>query len=227
VDNVFGSPFFGITLSVLAFEIGVVIERKTGVSAANPLLIAILICIGFLKLTGVPLRDFNAGGDVITVFLGPATAVLAISIYTQIGRLKKYFIPIVAGALAGSVVSVCSVLFFCRAFGLSEVLTKSLLVKSVSTPFAIAISRNIGGIPSVSVSAVVLTGILGAVTAPFLIRIFRVRDSVAAGVAIGTCSHAVGTSKAVTLGEVEGAMSGIALGLSGIITVILTLVFRF
>lgn len=226
MHEVVNSPFFGITLSVLAFEIGIIIERRTKFPLANPLLIAVMLCIAFLELTGVSYESYNAGGEVISVFLGPATAVLAISIYSQIARLRKYFLPIFIGALAGSAASIASVLFLCRIFGLNETLTRSLVVKSVSTPFAVAISKNIGGIPSVSVSAVVLTGILGAVFAPLMIRIFRPGNAVASGVAIGTSSHAVGTSKAVTLGEVEGAMSGIALALSGIITVVLTLVMH-
>ena len=226
MHEVVNSPFFGITLSVLAFEIGIVIEKYTKLPFANPLLIAVMLCIAFLELTGVSYESYNAGGEVISVFLGPATAVLAISIYSQIARLKKCFLPIVLGALAGSAASIASVIFLCKLFGLNETLTKSLIVKSVSTPFAVAISKNIGGIPSVSVSAVVLTGILGAVLAPLMIKVFRPGNAVASGVAIGTSSHAVGTSKAVTLGEVEGAMSGIALALSGIITVALTLIMK-
>ena len=226
MHEVVNSPFFGITLSVLAFEIGIVIEKYTKLPFANPLLIAVMLCIAFLELTGVSYESYNAGGEVISVFLGPATAVLAISIYSQIARLKKYFLPIVLGALAGSAASIASVIFLCKLFGLDETLTKSLVVKSVSTPFAVAISKNIGGIPSVSVSAVVLTGILGAVFAPLMIKVFRPGNPVAAGVAIGTSSHAVGTSKAVALGEIEGAMSGIALALAGIITVVLTLIMK-
>lgn len=223
MSEVFASPFFGITLSILAFELGVLIERKTKLPFANPLLIAIVICIAVLEVFGIPLASYNVGGELISVFLGPATAVIAISIYGQIARLKKYFLPILAGTVVGSIVSIGSAYFLCGLFGLGDELTKSMLVKSVSTPFAIAISKNIGGIPAVSVAAVVITGILGAVCAPLFIKLFGVKDPVAAGVAIGTSSHAVGTSKAVSLGEIEGAMSGIALGLAGIATVILTL----
>ena len=227
MHEVVDSPFFGITLSVLAFEIGIIIERRTKLPFANPLLIAVILCIAFLELTGVSYASYNKGGEVISVFLGPATAVLAISIYSQIARLKRYFLPIVLGALAGSAASIVSVIALCRFFHLDDILTRSLVVKSVSTPFAVAISKNIGGIPAVSVSAVVLTGILGAMCAPLMIRLFGTgKNPIAAGVAIGTCSHAVGTSKAVALGEVEGAMSGIALALSGIITVALTLIMR-
>lgn len=226
MHEVYSSPFFGITLSILAFEVGIFVERKTKLAFANPLLIAVVLCISVIKAAGIPLASYNAGGELITVFLGPATAVLAISIYSQFNQLKKYFLPVLLGTLVGSIVSVTSAYFLCKLFNLDEILIRSMVVKSVSTPFAIAISKNIGGIPAVSVAAVVLTGILGAVFAPLLIRMFRVRNSVAAGIAIGTCSHAVGTSKAITLGEVQGAMSGVALGFSGIITVIITLIFK-
>jgi Putative effector of murein hydrolase len=227
MSEVFASPFFGITLSILAFELGVFIERKTKLPFANPLLIAIIICIAVIELCGIPLASYNVGGELISVFLGPATAVIAISIYSQLSRLKKHLLPILAGTLAGSLVSIASAYYLCKLFGLDDALTKSMMVKSVSTPFALAISKNLGGIPAVSVAAVVITGILGAVCAPLFIKAFRVKDPVAQGVAIGTSSHAVGTSKAIALGELQGAMSGIALGLAGILTVIITLFLRF
>jgi putative effector of murein hydrolase len=126
------------------------------------------------------------------------------------------------GTLVGSLVSVASAYFLCKAFGLDDILTKSMLPKSVTTPFAMAISESIGGIPAVTVAAVVLTGILGNVLAPLLIRLFRVKNPIAAGVAIGTASHAVGTSKAIEIGETEGAMSGIAIAMAGIFTVVLS-----
>jgi len=227
MNEVFASPFFGITLSIVTYEVGVLIARKTKLAIANPLLIAIILCIAVIELAHIPLESYNAGGNLIAIFLGPATAVIAISIYNQLSQLKKYFIPILAGTLVGSLASVGSAYFLCKLFGLGDVLTKSMVVKSVSTPFALAISKNIGGIPAVSVAAVVITGILGAVCAPMLIKIFRVKNPIAAGVAIGTCSHAVGTSKAIMIGEVEGAMSGIALGLAGLLTVAITLLLKF
>jgi len=223
MNEVFASPFFGITLCILAFELGIWIEAKTKLALANPLLIAVILCITVLKVFSIPLESFNAGAEVVAVFLGPATAVLALSIYLQLARLKRYFLPVLAGTVVGSLVSVGSAYWLCQAFGLDTALTKSMLVKSVSTPFAIAISKNIGGIPSVSVAAVVLTGILGAVFAPLLIKLFRVSSPIARGVAIGTASHAVGTSKAILLGEVEGAMSGVAIGMAGIVTVVISL----
>ena len=222
-SEIFASPFFGIALCILTFEIGVWIEAITKIAVANPLLIAVILCIAVIEVFSIPLASFNVGGEVITVFLGPATAVLALAVYLQLARLKKYFVPVLAGTIVGSVVSVTSAYFLCQWFGLDRTLTKSMVVKSVTTPFAMAISQNIGGIPSVSVAAVVLTGILGAVFAPLLIKLFHVTHPIAQGVAIGTSSHAVGTSKAIVLGEVQGAMSGVSIGLAGVVTVILSL----
>ena len=223
MNEIFASPYFGVFLSILTYEIGVWIQKRTRSAAANPLLISVVLCILTLVLGRIPLDSYKNGGDIISAFLGPATAVLAISIFSRLDLLKKYFFPIFLGTVVGSLVSVASVYFLCKAFGLDDVLTKSMLPKSVTTPFAMAISENIGGLPAVTVAAVVLTGILGNVLAPLLIRLFRVKNPIAAGVAIGTASHAVGTSKAIEIGETEGAMSGIAIAMAGIVTVIISI----
>lgn len=223
MNEIFASPFFGICISILTYEAGVLIQRRTRSAAANPLLISVVLTILTLVVGRIPLESYRNGGDIISVFLGPATAVLAISIYSRLDLLKKYFFPILIGTITGSLVSVASAYFLCKAFGLDDVLTKSMLPKSVTTPFAMAISESIGGIPAVTVAAVVLTGILGNVLAPLLIRLFRVKNPIAAGVAIGTASHAVGTSKAIEIGETEGAMSGIAIAMAGIVTVIISI----
>ena len=223
MKEIFASPFFGVFLSILTYEIGVWIQKRTKSAAANPLLISVVLCILALVFGRIPLESYRAGGDIISVFLGPATAVLAISIYSRLDLLKKYFIPILLGTVVGSLVSVASAYLLCKAFGLDDMLTKSMMPKSVTTPFAMAISESIGGIPAVTVAAVVLTGILGNVLAPLLIRLFRVKNPIAAGVAIGTASHAVGTSKAIEIGETEGAMSGIAIAMAGIVTVVISI----
>lgn len=217
------SPFFGIVLSIFAFEIGVWIQKKLKVPVANPLLIAIALIITILNVFHIKIEDYNAGGQVISLFLAPATAVLALSVYSQLEVLKKHFLPIVIGCLAGSASSMTSAVLLCRLFGLDKALTASMMPKSVTSPIAMGISEMHGGIVSVTVAAVVITGVLGAVFAPALIKLFRVRDPIAAGVAIGTSSHAVGTTKALELGEIQGAMSSIAIGVAGIITSILSL----
>ncbi len=221
--EVTASPFFGIAISILAFAIGIWVQKKTGLIICNPLIIAIVLVSGVLLIFKIPYEHYNEGGSIINMFLAPATSCLAVSIYTRVELLKKNWLPILVGCTAGSLTSMGSVLLLCRLFGLDETMTVSLLPKSVSTPIAVSISESHGGLVPITVVAVIITGILGSILAPWLIRIFRVKDSVAAGLAIGACSHAMGTSKAVELGETEGAMSGLAIGICGIVTVIFSL----
>ncbi len=221
--EVTASPFFGIAISILAFAIGIWVQKKTGLIICNPLIIAIVLVSGVLLIFKIPYEHYNEGGSIINMFLAPATSCLAVSIYTRVELLKKNWLPILVGCTAGSLTSMGSVLLLCRLFGLDETMTVSLLPKSVTTPIAVSISESHGGLVPITVVAVIITGILGSILAPWLIRIFRVKDSVVAGLAIGACSHAMGTSKAVELGETEGAMSGLAIGICGIVTVIFSL----
>ena len=217
------SPMFGIALSILTFWIGVKIQKKTKLVICNPLIISIVLCIGVLLIFKIPYESYNEGGSIINMFLAPATACLAVSIYTKLDILKKNWLPIVVGCTAGSLTSMTSIYLLCRLFRLDESMTASLIPKSVTTPIAISVSEANGGIPPVTVVAVLITGILGSILAPLLIRMFRIKNPVEAGIAIGSCSHAVGTSKAIEIGEVEGAMSGLAIGVCGIMTVIFSL----
>ena len=217
------SPFFGVTLTILAYWAGCKIQKRTGLVICNGLVLAVMMIIAVLAVFDIPYAAYNAGGSLINLFLGPATVCLAVTIYSQMDLLKKNLLPILAGCAAGAVTSVLSIWGLCRLFGLDEAMTASLLPKSVTTPIAISVSEAHGGIGSITVVAVVLTGIFGSITAPLLIRLFRVREPLAAGLAIGACSHAVGTSRALELGETEGAMSGLAIGVCGIVTVLLSL----
>lgn len=217
------SPFFGVALSIFAFWIGERIQKKTGLTVCNPLIIAIFIVIGVLVVFRIPYEYYNEGGAMINLFLAPATACLAVSIYTRMQILKENWLPILIGCAAGSAASIASVYGLCRLFGLDEQVTASLLPKSVTTPIAVSIASSHGGIVPITVVAVIFTGILGSVFAPLLIRFFRIKDPMTAGISIGACSHAVGTSKAVQLGETEGAMSGLAIGICGIITVLFSM----
>ena len=223
MSELLASPFFGIALSIVAFSIGVWIKKKTGLVICNPLIIAIVLVSGVLLLFQIPYESYNEGGSIINMFLAPATSCLAVSVYTRLELLKKNWLPILAGCVAGSLTSMGSVFLLCRLFGLDEAMTYSLLPKSVTTPIAVGIAESHGGISSITVAAVILTGIMGSILAPFLIRIFRVKDSMTAGLAIGACSHAVGTSKAIEIGETEGAMSGLAIGICGIVTVVFSM----
>lgn len=226
MSEFYANPLFGIALTILAFCFGVFLNRKTKSALVNPLLIAIIFVIAILKIFDIPLESYNNGGDIINMFIAPATAVLGYSIYKQVTILQKYFIPIVAGCFVGSMSSVLGVYGLCKLLSMENTLLSTLIPKSVTTAIAVEISEQLGGVPSVTVAIVIITGVLGAVLGPFLIKIFHIDHEVAQGVAFGTASHAVGTSKALELGEVQGAMSGIAIGVSGIITVILSLLLK-
>ena len=187
------------------------------------ILLLIPFIIALLAALDIPFSSYNQGAHHITMLLAPATTVLAYSIYCQIDLLKKNFIPIVIGCLAGSLTSMTSAYLLCKLFDLDSAITASMLPKSVTTPIAMQVSAGLGGIPSVTVAVVVVTGIFGSMICPILIKLLKIKNKVAAGVAIGTCSHAVGTSKAIEIGKVEGAMSGIAIGVSGILTVLIAI----
>ena len=225
MNNILFNPLFGIALSILAFSIGLFLNKISNSPLLNPLLVAIAFVIIVLSIFQIPFTSYQEGGSVISMFLAPATTVLGYSIYHQAKILKKYFWPILAGCLTGSITSITSVYLLCQLFGLDKKLTASLIPKSVTTPIAMEISGQLNGIQAVTVAVVVITGILGAVLAPLLIKVFHIDNEIAQGIAIGSCSHAVGTSKAVELGEVQGAMSGLAIGISGILTVIISLFF--
>ena len=223
MNEILSSPFFGLALSIGVYLLCKWINQKTKLAILNPLLLTTALIIIILVALDIPIDSFNNGGDFISLFLAPATTVLAYSIYRQITLLKKNFIPIFIGCLMGSLTSMTSAYLLCKAFGLDSTLTASMIPKSVTTPIAMEVSSSLAGIPSVTVAAVVVTGIFGSMACPILIKLFKVKNKIAAGVAIGTCSHAAGTSKAIELGEVEGAMSGIAIGVSGILTVLISL----
>ena len=225
MSALWSSPFFGVSLTVLAYWAGYRIQKKTGLVVCNALVLAVVIICAVLVALDIPYEAYSAGGSLIDLFLGPATVCLGVTIYAKIDLLKKRLLPILAGCIAGAAASVGSIWGMCRLFGLDRELTVSLLPKSVTTPIAAAISQGQGGIVSITVAAVIFTGVLGNLCAPLLIRLFRVKDPVAAGLAIGACSHAVGTARALELGETEGAMSGLAIGLCGLATTVLALFF--
>ena len=217
------SPFFGLTLSALAWCLGVRLQKRTGWVLCNPLLIAAALIILVLTLFHIPLAAYNEGGKLIKLMLGPATAVLALNIYRQRTTLREYFAPVLAGCLAGSLTSVVFVLALCKLFTMDGALTASLLPKSVTTAIAVGIAEIRGGIAGIAAAAVVFTGIIGAVFAPTMAKLFHITDPVAEGLAIGACSHALGTTKALELGEIQGAMSSIAICVCGIFTSFLVL----
>lgn len=213
---------FGIILTIIAFELGVFINNKWRNPLLNPILIATILIIGFLSITGIKYETYKVGGDYISFFLGPVTVLLAVPLYKHIQALKKSWLPILAGIFVGSAVSIICVIACAKIFGISKTLMLSLIPKSITIPMGSVVSEQIGGLPSITIVAIVITGITGAVTAPLVCRFFRIKNPVAQGVAIGTSSHALGTTKAMEIGEVQGAMSSLSIGVAGVITVFVT-----
>lgn len=226
MSELVSSAFFGLTLTVLAYWVGMTIQKKSGLVICNHMIIAAGLIVLILKGMGISYERYYVGGSIINLLLGPATACMALAIYQKRELLKKNWLPVLLGCLAGAVTTVVTVLVMSRMFGLGREMTVSLLPKSVTTPIASAISESHGGIVSITVAAVIFTGILGNLTAPFLVKLFRVKDPMAAGLGIGACSHGMGTAKALEMGKTEGAMSGLAIGICGIITSVLALGFE-
>lgn len=225
LDSVLSSPFFGLFLTAACWCLAVLLQKKTGLLVCNPVLTASALIIAVLTVFRIPLASYSAGGELIKLMLSPATAVLALNIYRQRTVLKQHFFPVLAGCLAGSAASIGCVLLLCRLFLARDAFTASMLPKSVTTAIALGISESAGGIQGLTAAAVIITGVEGAILAPWFAKVFRITDPVAEGVAIGSCSHAIGTSKAMELGSLQGAMSSIAICVCGIFTSVLALFF--
>ncbi len=215
-------PIFGFTLCIIAYCIGVLAKRKFNYPVINPVVIGSLLIIAVLTVFKIPLENFMTGGSFISMLLAPATAVLALSMYRQIKTIKANLIPILVGCIVGVLSAVGSILVLCKIFGISDELTASIIPKSITTAIAVELSAQLGGIPPITVAAVTVTGVFGTILSPYFIKWFRLNNSIAAGLSIGASCHALGTTKAIELGEVEGSMSGIAVGLCGLLTVLLT-----
>lgn len=220
MKEILNNPLFWIFITLVAFEIGMAIHKKTKFPLFNPLLIAIVIVIGVLVVFKIDYEVYSLGGKFINSFLGPATVVLAVPLYKQLESLKENLWPILIGVFVGSVSSIVSIILLGKVFNLNETLIVSLIPKSVTTPIGVEVSKNLGGIPSVTIVAIVITGIFGAIIVPLVTKYFKIKNKIAIGVSIGTSAHALGTTKAIEMGETEGAMSSLSIGVAGIVTVI-------
>lgn len=219
------SVFFGVVISLLCYEIGLWVKKKTKMALANPLLIAVIIIVTFLLVFDVDYEAYQNGAKYISVFLTPATVSLAIPLYRQLELLKKYPKAIFGGIAAGVLTTMVSIFLMSLAFGLSHEQYVTLLPKSITTAIGMGVSEKMGGVVTITVVAISITGILGNIAAETVCRIFKIEEPIAKGLAIGTSSHALGTSKAMELGEVEGAMSSLSIVVAGIMTVAAVSVF--
>ncbi len=219
------SLFFGVMISVAAYEIGVLLKRKFKLAIFNPLLIAIAVIIVILAITGIEYDTYNDGAKYLSYLLTPATVCLAVPLYEQLEILKKNLKAILAGILAGALTSVTSVLILAVIFGLTHEQYVTLLPKSITTAIGMGVSEELGGIVTITVAVIIITGVLGNMFAEAVCKIFRIEEPIAKGIGIGSASHAIGTAKAMELGDIEGAMSSLSIAVSGLITVVLASVY--
>lgn len=211
------SMFFGAVISVLGYLIGIYCRKK--ISVVNPLLIAIVLTIVVIKALDIDYETYNSGAKYISYLLTPATVCLAIPLYRQINVLKSHAKEVFIGILAGVIASMGSILLMAYLFSLTHEQYVTLLPKSITTAIGMGVSEELGGIQTITIAVIIITGVFGNIIAEGVLKIFRIKESVAKGLAIGTASHAIGTAKALEIGETEGAMSSLAVAVAGLMTV--------
>lgn len=214
------SAFFGAFVSIAAFEAGLFIKKKFKFPIFNPLLIAIILVIAFLLIFHIDYKTYYDGAKYISYLLTPATVCLAIPVYQKLEMLKNNWKAIIIGVVSGVLSSLGGVFFLCRIFGFTHQQYVTLLPKSITTAIGMGISQELGGIVTITVAVIIVSGIMGNMFAEIICKVFHITEPIAKGIAIGTASHAMGTAKALEMGEVEGAMSSLAIAVSGLITVI-------
>lgn len=219
------SVFFGVFISIVTYEIGTLIKRKWNAAIFNPLLISIALIIIFLVLFDVDYDTYEFGAKYLSYFLTPATVALAVPLYEQIEPLKHNWKAIIAGILSGALTSALCVLILSVIMGLDHKQYVTLLPKSITTAIGMGLSEELGGIVTITVAVIVVTGVIGNMFAEQICKLFHITDPVAKGIAIGSSSHAMGTSKAMEMGEIEGAMSSLSIAVSGLLTVVVSLIF--
>ena len=219
------SVFFGAVISLVAYEFGLLLKKKFKLAIFNPLLIAILCVMGVLAVTGVDYEAYNEGGKYISYLLTPATVCLAVPLYQQLTLLKNNLKAVAAGIISGVLASLVSVLVLAKLFGLSHEEYVTLLPKSITTAIGMGVSEELGGIVTITVAVIIITGVLGNMIAEVVLKAAHIQEPIAKGLALGTSAHAIGTAKAMELGQVEGAMSSLAIAVAGLLTVVAASVF--
>lgn len=215
------SPLLGLTITLLAYVFALWLFRRSGQQAwANPVLIAIFVIILFLWASDIPYARYFEGAHFIHFLLGPATVALAVPLFAHWKRLKRMAFPLIVALIAGSATAAFSAMAIAKALGATPETIYSLAPKSVTTPIAMGVAEQIGGVASLTAVLVILTGILGAITFPSLFRVLGVRDPAAQGFAVGVAAHGLGTARAFLISEEMGAFSALAMGLNGLLTAV-------
>ncbi len=214
------SSFFGVFLSLITFQIGIFVRKKTNISFLTPLVTATAIVIVVLVLAGIDYEEYKASTSVLTYFLTPATVCLAVPLYQKLEILKKNFFAVILGILSGVLTSALIIFGFCMLFKFEHIMYVSLLPKSITTAIGISVSEEFGGIVALTTAAIIIAGNVGGMFAEIIFKVFGIKEPISKGLALGTASHVMGTSKAMEIGELEGAMGSLAIAVAGIITVI-------
>ena len=214
------SAFFGAMISLIAYEIGLILKKKFKMAIFNPLLISIICVIGVLLIFHIDYDDYNEGGKYISYLLTPATVCLAVPLYEQIHLLKKNLKAVAAGIFSGTLAGLCSILLMAKLFGFDHQEYVTMLPKSITTAIGMGVSEELGGIVTITVAVIIITGVLGNMLAEVVYKIAKIEEPIARGLGLGTSAHAIGTAKAMELGPVEGAMSSLAIAVAGLLTVV-------
>lgn len=212
--------FFGAVISLAAYEIGLLLKKKLKFALLNPLLIATICVMATLLLCKIDYSQYNEDAKYISYLLTPATVCLAVPLYQQLELLRKNWKAVAGGITAGVFAGLVSVFLLSKLFSLTHEQYVTLLPKSITTAIGMGVSQELGGITTITVAVIIVTGILGNVIAEIVCKVFRIEEPIAKGLALGTASHAIGTAKAMELGKVEGAMSSLAIAVAGLMTVI-------
>lgn len=219
------SVYFGVLVSVSTYALGLWLQGRWKSPLCNPLIISILATIGVLLAGNINYNAYYAGSQHLSYLLTPATVCLAIPLYEKLQLLKRNWKAILAGICAGVVTSLLCVLATAALFGMSHQDYVTLLPKSITTAIGMGVSQELGGNVTITVAVIAITGVVGNALAPTVCRVFRIREPIARGIAIGTASHAIGTTRAMEMGEVEGAMSSLSIAVAGLLTVVGASVF--
>lgn len=216
-----GSQIFLLTFTIGIYVLSLWLFRRTRLGLLHPLLTSAAVIIVFLLATGISYDQYHSATALIDFMLGPSVVALGYALYRQVEQLKANAVSIVTSVVVGSVVGIVSVIAIIRLFGSGHAIEASLVPKSVTTPIAMSIAERSGGIGSLTAIVVVFTGIFGSIVGPFVLRKLRITSRIAKGLALGSAAHGVGTARAMEMGAVEGAVSGLAIGLMGLITALL------
>ena len=220
-DFIRSSSFFCVALTLIAFCAASALQKKWKLAIFNPILLSAAAVIVVLKVLDIPNETYQAGCQILSFLLTPATICLSISFYEQFQNLKKHLLAVSTGVVAGTVASIGAVWALSRIFDLDSSILASMLPKSVTTAIGVALSTELGGIAAITTAAIIITGIFGNIIGPTLCRLFRLEDPVAQGAAFGTSAHVIGTTRAMEMNALAGAVSSLSLTLAGIVTCIM------